>query len=410
MGQTFKYTFLSLIRNGGVLVWALAFPIVLATMFYAMFANLDYDAFGRDIGLIVVDDEAWQARDNEPLRRTLDALTETGSSSGGDGALIAMRTAPDEKRALEELYAGDAVAALLVSDSEPELLMKRDPADSMIGVKQSVVQTVLESTEAIDTTATNAIEQRLRGTADMSKLSGENFVNDLESVLSSTIGADYSQRISITENAPDENARYYYALLGLAALFAANLGLVAMNELLPGTGAVGARRSISALQHRSQIAGSLLAAWLLAFLCLLIGFLYMDVVLRVGFGHRELACVGVLALGSALATALGAVFGALPKLPTAAKAGILTGVACVGALFAGLYGTACMELADTVASLAPWSVYINPAQGISQAFFSLYAYDSMTPYGFAMLGLAALTLVLTGIAYLLYRRQRYVSV
>lgn len=41
MWNTFKYTILELVRMPGVLVWALAFPLILSTVFMMMFGPLD---------------------------------------------------------------------------------------------------------------------------------------------------------------------------------------------------------------------------------------------------------------------------------------------------------------------------------------------------------------------------------
>ena len=55
MWNTFKYTILELVRMPGVLVWALAFPLILSTVFMMMFGPLDDQSEIDPIPLVAVD-------------------------------------------------------------------------------------------------------------------------------------------------------------------------------------------------------------------------------------------------------------------------------------------------------------------------------------------------------------------
>lgn len=68
-----------------------------------------------------------------------------------------------------------------------------------------------------------------------------------------------------------------------------------------------------------------------------------------------------------------------------------------------------MELADSIARAFPLFASLNPAKVVTDAFYSLYYYDSLTPY-FGKLGiLIAMTAVLFALSSLFIRRQRYAS-
>ena len=83
-----------------------------------------------------------------------------------------------------------------------------------------------------------------------------------------------------------------------------------------------------------------------------------------------------LAAAALLATALGTLIGALPKMSLPAKSGILTGATCFLSLFAGLYGEPCMQLADSIARAFPITATLNPAKLTTDLFYSLYYYDA----------------------------------
>lgn len=78
MWNTFKYTLLGLVRMPGVLVWALAFPLILSTVFMMMFGPLDDQTEIDPIPIVVV--ETADDADGQSFQAFLDAL-----SDGEDG-------------------------------------------------------------------------------------------------------------------------------------------------------------------------------------------------------------------------------------------------------------------------------------------------------------------------------------
>jgi len=122
---------------------------------------------------------------------------------------------------------------------------------------------------------------------------------------------------------------------------------------------------------------TLLAAWMLGFICLLIDFLYIRFGFGVSFGGKELACLAVLAVGTLLATLIGTLLGSAPiaKGAQAAKAGMAAFLVTGLSVFAGLYGQSSQSLGDYVSRNLPVLSLINPVRQIADAFYSLYYYD-----------------------------------
>ena len=52
--HNFKYTFLTLFRNTGLIFWTFAFPLILGTFFYMAFANIENSETFKplDIGVV----------------------------------------------------------------------------------------------------------------------------------------------------------------------------------------------------------------------------------------------------------------------------------------------------------------------------------------------------------------------
>ena len=112
-------------------------------------------------------------------------------------------------------------------------------------------------------------------------------------------------------------------------------------------------------------------------------------------------------MASFAASAFGTLLGALPKIPTGAKQGLCTAIACTLSLFSGLYGSFAMQLSDLIAQRTPVLSLLNPAQQITNLFYDILYYDSYRPFITTCIILLAMSAVflLAGIAML--RRQRY---
>ena len=240
----------------------------------------------------------------------------------------------------------------------------------------------------------------------------------LEAMFSSV---DATEEVSLTHAAPKESVRFYYALFAMAALFGAQIAVVAVCWTQPNLSPLGARRALGAIGRTRTLLATLLACWLLSFCCLLIAFLYTRLVVGVDFAGREGLCVAGLGAASLLACALGTALGSLPKLDVGSKTGILTGVVCLLSLFTGLYGEPCMELADMVSQFEvaenytqvsrefPVLASLNPAKAICDMFYSLYYYDGLEVFAgnVALIGLFSAALFAVGALFV--RRQRYAS-
>ncbi len=414
MLNTFKYTVLSLFRNGGILVWALAFPIVLSTCFVFMFSGLDDMGNIGSYPTIVVTDGAYD--ESEAFQAFIEAIggadaadtvegdSGDGNSDGDSTPLLAVTYADSAEEAHDMLVASEGAEnpyigyITLPSADDPEVHVSAAASMAQLdNVGESILVSLMDSFTSRSEMVRNLID------SDPVALTDPAVVTSLFDV------PDITHKVEVTANAPKESVRYYFALLGMAALFGAQVALVAVLGLLPNMGPLGARRAVSGVSHASALAATMLASWLVSVCCLAVAYAYIRLVCGVDFGGRDAACLLVIVVSSLMATSLGAALAAIPKLPISAKGGLLTAIVCFAALFSGLYGQPTMELADSVAAAFPASQFVNPAVQISQAFFSLMYYDTLAPC-FEHLGIL---LVMCAVLFVLsahsLRRQRYAS-
>lgn len=394
MWNTFKYTTLSILRERSVVVWVILFPLILATLFNVMFSGIEDTAYNLPaIPVAVVDNSEDGA--GESFNQTVDAL------SDGDDALLAPVYVSSADKAFDLLKSGETVGTVtLDADGWPQLELSPGESDvgtSMEQVKRTVLADVIDDFCRSREAAEDIIQN------DPAALANPDVIDSFSD------RSSYTSELAITHSKTKEYVRYFYALLGFAALMAAMVGLNAVGAIQPNISPLGARRAVSGTGRARMLAGAIAASWTVSFCALLVAFVYIRFVLGVEFGGREGACVLGLAVAALMATSLGALVGAIPSIPFSAKGGILTGVTCLLSLFAGLYGTPALRLADQIAHDAPWAATINPAKQVTDLFYSLYVYTDMQPYFQTICVLLVITAILSFAAALLMRRQRYAS-
>lgn len=411
MFNTIKYTIRGLVRTPGIMIWALLFPLVMIGLFSLMFEPLDEMESMDSIHVVVVDDDTEHTAENaeSPTMRTPEALSQMAFSqfikamSEGEEPLLEVvyaSSAAEAETLIADAAAGDDAYTgyIQLINGKPQVnVVDTDSISGMQDVEAAILVMVMDEYASRIALFNDLIENDPQALADPAVV---------ESVYSA---ASVSERIDVTRNQPHESVRYYFALLGMAALFTANLSLVAFQRMKPNVSALGGRRMVGALSHGKAVAATLIACWLVGFVCLSIAYLFMRFLVGIDFGDRDVECLFVAAASSFMAMSLGCAISAIPKVPEEGKTGILTGIVCFAALFAGLYGQPTMELADLVAVNAPVVEWVNPATQIAQAFYSIMYYDDLLP----MFTHVGVLFAMSGVLFILsvrsMRRQRYAS-
>jgi len=394
---TFITTLKVLTRKGDVLFWAIAFPLALTTLFYAMFSNLD-ETFKLDpLPVVIVNDVNYTSA--EPFAHMIDSLSGTDAeSSEGETPLFAPLFVANEAAALEALEAGIYKGYIILDENGiPQYYMDPRRSDSLTDPSQTIILSVLDLYLQNHQLITSIIKENPQLLAD-------------PAILEALQGGDevFITHISLTANPPSDSIRYFYAVLAFSTIMMSTFGLAAIDMVLGNTSPLGARRSIGGQSKIRMLAPSLAAAWVLSFGCVLMGFLLLRFVFGIGFGGKEAAVVLTLALSTLASTFLGAFLGSLP-LPSGAKSGFVALISCALSLFAGLYGPFSQDIGDTVARELPLLSAANPVRQVADAFFSLYFYDGYSVLVGHLLALLLLCAVFFILAVLMMRRRRYAS-
>lgn len=397
MGTSFLVSVKSLVRTPSVIVWVLAFPLIMSAIFLFMFSGMRTDGVVDPVPVALVTPAG--EKDGAPagsFEQVVDALAEPG-----EGQLLDLRRVETAAEAADLLAAGEVDGYFeIASDGMPALTVGSaytlSSADGQTAVNRTILETVASSY-----VQSRALLEEV-GRHDPAALADPGAVAD-------ALGIQVAvEQVQITHARPEEIVRYYYALLGMGALMASQAGMLAVAQAQPGVSALGARRAVSGTSRLRQLAGCVLGAWAVSTVALTLAFAFLRLVVGVDFGGREGLALVSVAVCALLATALGACVGALP-IPAgiSARSGILTALTCVLSLFAGLYGTAAMELADNLAHTLPWTSWVNPAKLVCDTFYALYYYTSLAPFAARLAACVAGALALLAVAGAIFRRQSY---
>ena len=397
MGTSFLVSVKSLVRTPSVIVWVLAFPLIMSAIFLFMFSGMRTDGVVDPVPVALVTPAA--EKDGAPagsFEQVVDALAEPGEDQ-----LLDLRRVETAGEAEDLLAAGEIDGYFeLALDGTPALTVGSAYTLSSADGETAVNRTILETVASSYVQSRALLEEVAR--RDPAALADPAAVADALG-----IQVDVEQ-VQITHARPEEIVRYYYALLGMSTLMASQAGMLAVAYAQPGVSALGARRAVSGTSRLRQLAGCVLGAWAVSTVALTLAFAFLRLVAGVDFGGREGLALVAVAVCALLATALGACVGALPlSAGISARSGILTALTCVLSLFAGLYGTAAMELADNLAHTLPWTSWVNPTKLVCDTFYALYYYTSLAPFAARLAACVAGALALLAVAGAIFRRQSY---
>ena len=397
MGTSFLVSVKSLVRTPSVIVWVLAFPLIMSVIFLFMFSGMRTDGLVDPVpvALVAPADEKDDASAGS-FTQVAEALAEPGEDQ-----LLDLRRVGTADEAEVLLTSGEIDGYFeIASDGAPALTVGSAytlaSADGASAVNRTILETVASS-YVQSRALLEEVAQR-----DPAALADPAAVTD-------ALGIQVAvERVQITHARPEEIVRYYSALLGMSTLMASQAGMLAVAYAQPGVSALGARRAVSGTSRLRQLAGCALGAWAVSTVTLTLAFAFLRLVAGVDFGGREGLALVAVAVCALLATALGACVGALPlSAGISARSGILTALTCVLSLFAGLYGTAAMELADNLAHTLPWTSWVNPTKLVCDTFYALYYYTSLAPFAARLAACVAGALALLAVAGAIFRRQSY---
>lgn len=376
----FKYALLRLMRNKANLFWILVFPIVLGCFFKIAFSNITASENFHTIPVAVVEGDNADAT-------AFHTMIEQLSGDSEDAMLSA--TFCDDKKARTFLEKGKVDGIFYTTDTV-ELAVNSDLSDASIN--QSILQSLLTQYYL----NRDLIVQILTTNP-----------GNIESLVDS-IGqsVDTRKEVSLTRNNIDTYDQYFYNLIAMACLYTAMGGINLAINNSANLSSLAARKTIAPAKRAALIGTELLAIILFESLLNMVSFLFIVTVLGIHMTtHLGLALLTIL-ISTTFSITFGMFLGCVGPKSEGGKTGLMFAVVMPLCFLSGLMmGTMRM----VVEKYAPFVNRINPAALISDSFYALNNYDTLTRYTGNILTLLLMTALFLIISILVTRRKTYAS-
>lgn len=382
----FSHIFLTrlkcIFRDRGMIFWAFVFPLLLATLFRAAFSNLSSAWNFSRFDVAVVDSAAF--RGDAAFNGALDAVDGKSTTKGSQ---VLMRLTYCSRGRADELLKDGKVAGVIDYAGGPKLII------DTTGIDQSILKAFLDQyTVTTDAAKTIIAKNPAAAAAVMS---------------SAMASADFLKDTPLTKAKPDSTLGYYYALLAMTCLYGGLMGLQEVSFTQANLTPQGARVSIAPVKKSKLFLGSICAAAVAQFVCVLALIALLAFVFGIDFGGKVPAIILAGAVGSLTGVSFGAFLGAVLKKGEGIKTGVLIGSTLVMSFLSGLMVG---QMKDIVAQHAPVLAVLNPANAIADSFYSLYYYDTYSRFLSNMAILLCFSAVFFFAVFLIMRRQRYESI
>lgn len=199
---------------------------------------------------------------------------------------------------------------------------------------------------------------------------------------------------------------YFYSLIAMACFYGGFFGSREITDIQANLSACAARINVAPVHKLKTFLYSASASILIQFTEMLILMLYLYFALHVDFGTKTGYILLTVFIGSVAGVSFGAFISALVKKNESLKIAILVGVTMLGSFLSGMmFG----DMKYIVAKNVPIVSYLNPVNLLTDSFYSLYYYDTMTRYTLNMVILCILTVVFCAMTYFSIRRKKYAS-
>ena len=394
MWNSFLINVKTSIRNTSSLFWVLAFPVILAALMLGIMGNLQDGYTAEAQHFAIVSDANWKA--SLGADELVSSLSKKPKAGSDETQLLIPTTVAsrdeanarlDSQKDIGYLYAGsDGRVNMVLSDREAANIQSDSTASE--GITVSILSASLVSFNQANAARSTLASPNIR-------------------ILVQSGGQTYTKQIRLTHIHPSMTAPYFFAVLAMACLIGASTAAELIARTQPNLSALGARRASSPSPKWRQAAGAFLASWLFSAVSLLVAYIFVRTVCGVQTDGRDLIALIAIAVGTFMATAFGSMMGAIPKLPTETKVGLVIGIDCTLSAFIGLYGSLAMDLNNAIQEHAPIFHLLNPVKQVSNLFYDIVYYDSLAPFARTCGILAIMAAVFLAICGLLLRKQRY---
>lgn len=377
--HNYKYRIKCILRDKDMMFWTLLFPILLATLFNLSLSNLSSAEDFSPVNIAIV--KEGQYNKNKEFINTINAL----SKGESDDPLFDIEYTSKAKA--KDLLDNNNIDGYLYLDKDINIVVKDK------GINQTIIKSFVDEYKQTESTIKTIMKENPSAIQSVG----------LDSFFKKT---DYIKEVSVSETPRNESVNYFYTLIAMTCLYGGFLGLKEISQIQANQSPQGARISVAPIHKLKAFMASMAAATTIQLFDISVLMAYLCFVLKISFsnqiGYILLACI----VGSITGVSFGICLGTVLKKSEGVKTGILVGVTMTMSYLAGMMYD---KMKYIINSKMPILSYLNPVNLIADSFYSLYYYDTTTKFFINIGILCVLSIVFSGITYLVLRRQKYAS-
>ncbi len=361
-----------LIRDRQLVFWTLLYPLVLAVLFHLAFSNIAAATSFAQIPVDVVQ--------NSALEQSVGFKEAIGAASDGEEKMFVVNYVSQEQA--DQDLKDNKIAGYIRMDGGAQVVVKDN------GFNQTILKQFVDAYLQYGSAYVKVLQANPQNAANLSIEHG-----------------GYMKETYPGKESPDTSVIYYYALLGMAAMFGGFWGVKELEDIQADLSARGARLNVAPVHKLKAFGASLPAAVTVQFGAMLLLLAFLSLVLGVDFGGQIPCIILTCLIGSVAGVTYGAMIGSIFKNENL-KIALLISTSLAFSFLAGMMAPG---IRHTVAQAVPPLTYINPAYLISDAFYALYYYTGYDKFILSSALLLALSAVFYLVVYFKTRRQRYAS-
>ncbi len=384
--QNLKYSLKILLRNKALIFWTFAFPIILGLFFNLAFQNIEKKEQLQVIDIAIINSNDYN--NNKIVKESLNELTK------GKNKLFNIQLT-DEKTSKDLLKNNKIIGYLTFKENQVNITVKNS------GVEETILKQVLEQIQTNSKIINKKVEK------EISEQVATNKKINYEQIYQNALSIINKNDIKIN-NISNKNLSYtmieYYTLIAMACLYGALISMFIINYQLPNMNSTGKRISASPINKTKQLISSLLSAYIVQIIGLLLLFLFTIFILKVDYGKNLLYVIITSLCGALAGLSLGVATSTLFKTNENAKTGIIIAITMLFCFLSGMMGITMKYIID---KNIPLLNMINPANMITDALYSLYYYNTFDRFYKDILSLLIFSFIMILISIKGLRRQKY---
>lgn len=387
-----KYTIKTLFKNKVLIFWTFAFPIILGLFFNMAFSNIEKDEMLQVFDIAVVDNEEFRSQDIY-----VDALSELSNDDNLDKLFnIKYVSLNDADELLDD---AKIEGYIYFSDNKPNIVVKES------GTYQTIIRFVIDEIEQNKIMVNDLVVKEI----EEYMLDG-NYSFNKETVVSNILDKINKEKVNL-KNISNSNLSYmtieYYTLIAMACMYGGMLGLTAINGCLANMSNKGKRIAVSPTKKSIIVLSSLIGAYFVSLVGIVLLILFLLFVLKVDFGNNVPLIIILSLVGDLAGISLGVLIASCLRVSEGAKTGITIAITMFLSVLSGMMGVTLKYVID---KNIPIINLINPNNLITDGFYSLYYFDTLDRYFRDIIYLLIFTLICLIFSFFSLRREKYDSI